>query len=121
MPFCWGETMTINDTSNQESCQPSSDEILVVWLVAILTAIHLLPYLICVIHMAKDRKLLEKQPFYLLAVNLGVADIVQILFNGPGVIFLTLTCQEAKFGRTQFFLNSSIGAVLNSAWEVECP
>uniref|UniRef100_A0A915KRB3 Uncharacterized protein n=1 Tax=Romanomermis culicivorax TaxID=13658 RepID=A0A915KRB3_ROMCU len=63
---------------------------------------------------------MNRHPFYLLAVNLGLADLLQ-LTNGPAVAALTFTrgqsLSQPTTGNAGFVFNSTIGGMLNSSWE----
>uniref|UniRef100_A0A915HZ82 7TM GPCR serpentine receptor class x (Srx) domain-containing protein n=1 Tax=Romanomermis culicivorax TaxID=13658 RepID=A0A915HZ82_ROMCU len=104
------------EEENQTRCDVDGDNIAVVCIVTTLSLLYLIPYVICIISMLKDKKVLER-PFYLLALSLGAADILQLLTNGPGIAILTLLCKNGTMILWHDLLNSSIGSVLNSTWE----
>uniref|UniRef100_A0A915K8D6 7TM GPCR serpentine receptor class x (Srx) domain-containing protein n=1 Tax=Romanomermis culicivorax TaxID=13658 RepID=A0A915K8D6_ROMCU len=113
--------MSQNSTNNLTlEYRTTNDEVFVVCVLCLLTVVFAVPYLICIITMIKDKKLMDRHPFYLLAVNLGLVDLLQ-LTNGPAVAVLTFTrgqsWPQSTAGSAGFVFNSTIGGMLNSAWE----
>lgn len=66
------------------------------------------------IAIAQDRKMM-KNAYYVLIIQMGIADIVQLLFNGVASGILTLTgCDDC------FWVKKLIGGLMNACWVVYC-
>lgn len=75
---------------------------------------YLGPYVMCMVLIYTDKKLISK-PYYLIVVNMGLTDIIQLLFNGMTAGIFTLFADLITF-----WMNKFVGGLMNFCWVMYC-
>lgn len=78
-----------------------------------LSVFYLAAYILCIIVICKNESLIKKS-YYLIVVNMGATDMLQLVFNGIAAGSFTLV------GKTEYYSNKICGGLMNFCWVIFC-
>lgn len=110
----YNETGLNNLSAFNEEGGTSNEDTIVGAIYLSLSLFYLGPYVMCMILIYTDKKLISK-PYYLIVVHMGLTDIMQLVFNGITAGVFTLFNHMLSF-----WVNKFIGGLMNFCWVMYC-